>query len=266
MKIKIFNLNFFGLPLFFNKEIRYRFLLQKIKKLSPDLIFLQEIIFRKDVQKLASSLEERGYKTYFKLGRVFNRGGLFIGSRLKVIQADFVPFTDQGPIFSSAFFERLIIKGFLYIEIREFKKEFFLATSHLCYYEHFYLKHQKEPLTSLAQTKQIIAFFKNKKNVIIGGDFNFLPEARSYALMKDKGRYKEVSKGRIKTLSPENFNRQKFLKLGITHLKPITFDYIFYKGGIKRIKAKRIADKPFVFQKKSYYLSDHYGIEAVLEI
>lgn len=269
MKIKILNLNCFGLPLFFNKKLRYNLFLKKLEKLNYDFIFLQEIVFKKEAQTISKALKFLGYKSFFETRHWFNSGGLLIASRIKNLQAEFIPFNNQGPKFSfTSFFERIIKKGFLYLKTRIKNKDFFFITTHLSYASASKLAiGQGEKLFHFSsQVRQLNSFLKDKKNCICGGDFNFPPSFFSYSLIQKEGGFKEVSSAQIKTLDANNFYRQRWIKLGFEQTEPTAQDYLFYKGEIKRIKACRAWDNPLSFKNKQYYISDHYGIEATFEI
>ena len=269
MEIKILNLNCFGLPLFFNKKLRHNFFLKKIKELNYDILFLQEIFFKKEAKKISKALANSGYETFFRTKKCFNLGGLLIVSRIKNIQAEYIPFVDQGPKTSfTSLLERIIKKGFLSLKAKIGKKELFFITTHLTYASAKKLakRNGKKVVQFTSQINQLSSFLKNKENSIFGGDFNFLPSFSLYEKVKKEIKCQEVSSGKIKTLDASNFYRRKWIKLGFENKEPTVKDFLFYKGRVKKIKAQRVWDIPFVFKNKHYFVSDHYGIEAVFDV
>ena len=263
MKVKTLSFNFCGLPIL-NKKKRLELSLNELGRLKPDIIFLQELLFPYDARKTANFLQRLGLKSYYeKKNKIFNIGGLLIASKFAIEEAGFEPFYDKKPLLSVyTMAEKSITKGFLYLTVRIGQKKMSLITTHLRFKPHW---EKGKFMTALHQIKEITSFFKDKKNIILGGDFNFPFSAKDNLLWLEQHGFKNVLSKETVTYNPKSFYPKSWIRMGIVDPRQITFDHIFYKGRIKKVKSGVVFNKVFDFRKKKHRLSEHYGIEAVFE-
>lgn len=173
MTLSVFSQNCYWLPVR-NPLRRFRAIRGKIKAEQPDIVLLQEVVFRFQAQML--KLE--GYDVFFESSRnrLMIRGGLvtLVKKKHKAKQAGFEKFKKQGKIFSSQWSDRLLGKGFLKVRIQNT----LLLNTHLVnsYYDAFVIDHAQEH-----QLQQMLASIVHHDRVILGGDLNFDEGSLFYA-------------------------------------------------------------------------------------
>lgn len=217
--LKIYTQNCKGIP-FTDWRRRRREIINKIKELDPDVVFLQEIVLKNNLAHFALP----GYEVVAVTGALFVKGGLVILSKLKIKNFYFQKFQAQGKIFSQQITDRFLGKGFLVAETED--GQAFINT-HLV---SFYSEAPKSDKNRTSQLRQLLATAGNYPSAIIGGDFNFTPDSEDYALAR------AFLKDAAEDLSP-TFENHKV-------------DYIFATGE-RATRRKTVVEGGF---------SDHKGI------
>lgn len=97
---------------------------------------------------------------------------------------------------SGSFLEGSALTGLAnYVKVKDGKKEYYICNVHG-------VPRPGDKLDTperLEQSQELVNFFKYKDNVIIGGDFNLLPETKSVAMFEEAGFRNLISEHEIKT-------------------------------------------------------------------
>ncbi len=227
--LKVFTQNCFGTNIF-TSNLRLKFIRDFIEVEQPDFVFLQEIIFKFQVDTITPN----NYSAIFVSNGYLVDGGLLtlVRNDYQVLKSYFKRYSKQGKILSSQISDRILRKGFLDVEV---DTDFHLINTHLLatYSKEFiYDKNQESQLIELYK------YLKQFKNFILAGDFNFDEDSIFYK----------------KLLKELDLNDLTY-KMGNTSLTSARkLDIIFHSKPYKEI------ERNFVDYKAKKYPSDHKGI------
>jgi exonuclease III len=209
MKILSLNCNLVHWKFHHSKKIKQ--LLEKIVALHPDMICLQEVFFKRDAKKITNYLEKEGYK-YF-----YHTKNLLTVSKHKISNKGFKIFEKQGKLFSYSYLDVLYRKAFQYFFLE--KNKVFIVNTHMLSGAGERKSHYGE--TRKLQILEILRKVKEKKKVIILGDFNFTQKSKPHEITIKDG-FKAASRNIKKSTFPEG---------------RVKIDHIFTKG-IKKTRTK----------------------------
>ncbi len=240
--LHIYTQNVFGLP-FTLRSRRFRALCEQIRELGPDVAFLQEVLFAEDARRFRIE----GYHAAFVPNGPFNRGGLLTLSRVPLSRVRFRPFRAQGAWHNLQLSDRLLGKGWLEAEARDWGMT--LVNTHLVstYQESrgFVLD-----LEQGSQLAQVLGEVARRGPLVLAGDFNFTEGTPFHSLAESF--LEDVARG----LHPQP----------MAHLQP-KLDHIFV-GGLGRTEAHARWVVPGTLARagRSISLSDHAGVSVRLAL
>ncbi|GEM_PF-6297848 len=175
--MKVFTQNIYYLGLHRNQRINE--VKQYITYNNFDLVFLQEIVLNSSLRKFDNILNKDF--EYFVKGRIGPKGGLAIISKKKFSKIEFYKFKEQGSILSKQLIDRIIEKGFL---VGYRGKEVYINTHLVATYRN---ENGKTVENLNKQFQELLRFIKQqikqKKKIILAGDFNFTPHSENYKLI-----------------------------------------------------------------------------------
>jgi endonuclease/exonuclease/phosphatase family metal-dependent hydrolase len=239
MELKILDINLWLLPPPLSAENQKRLsrFVELSKKLSPDIIALQEVWLIKYAKYLKANLP--GYHAYFSKSKKFNKSGLVTLSKIKPASWSHEYFKASK---KEGLVERAARKGYIIIKLKIDGKHLNVLNTHL-------------HASNLRMVSKItISQFNNLRsatrrgNWIVVGDLN-IPQQIFLDLNRMHFRYKSV---RYPTL--ERSNRYARMRLNRFAKYPKKLDYVLLRTSTKKefsVKTKRIRSPP---------LSDHYGL------
>jgi endonuclease/exonuclease/phosphatase family metal-dependent hydrolase len=174
-KFSLLTLNTFGLP-FILTWWRMLGLAHELTRLAPTIICLQEV-----QQKVYVPIFRRGLHDYPYLvlkGRgMMPKGGLLTASRCQIICARFYPFPNRGRWWGIGFFDWLLQKGFLLVELEVDGRKVIVINTHLhANYsgdwrpENWMARIQHEQVLYLTEFARILP---KDALILMCGDFNF---------------------------------------------------------------------------------------------
>ncbi len=175
-------------PWVFDRRERRISIAQEILKIDLDVTCLQEVFSKGDAKFFKQQLQKNGFNhhSYFK--------DLLISSKIPIIKSKGFVFKNQGNLFSSSFFDVIYEKGFQRILLED---NTCIINTHLL----SACGSIKENIQS-ARRKQVeeICQSVDEDNVkiIILGDFNFIPDSKSYAVLYSYG-FKECFNSDVRT-------------------------------------------------------------------
>ena len=205
-------------------------------------------------------LTEAGYSVFYNRYGLFTTGGLLTASKFPITKTAFVPFHNQGNIFSMAITEHVIQKGFHRLAIRSSgKKTFTLINTQL----HCPFGAYTSPIpdtTSLHQFRQLTALTPRQRCVLTG-DFNFVPSNALYTKLTEHF-IDPLAKTEKITITPENSHR-KFLP---SHKNRV--DFTFLSPDIAKGASAKIIFNTSVNMGngRKHHLSDHFGLRTILRL
>ncbi len=261
--IKVLSLNCLGTPSF-NKKTRFSLLVKEIKKLKPDFISLQEVIFGNDREVLEEALKSEGYSFFPKEHRYF--GGAIVSlSKLPVVSQEFVKYKEQGPMLPFSLAMRAVRKGFQISTVELKGTKFKILNTHLMANFH---NTQREVRAIKNQMDELVAYIKSQpkgSKIILCGDFNIPAGGNLYKSFVKKAKLIDpLVDGNSVTFSPENLNRKyklRFLMDGWGKREGLRLDYMFHKGFKQSsVTQKVVFDTPLRAKGKALHVSDHFGI------
>jgi exonuclease III len=237
MKLFTQNLYHFG----FRRKQRINEVKQYIDYKKFDLVFLQEIVLNSTLKNFDNILN-KDFEHYVK-GRLGPKGGLVIISKKKFNKLEFHKFREQGRLLSKQIVDRIIEKGFL---VGYSGNEVYINT-------HLVATYRKEGGKSVEnlnrQFNELLKFIKEKikqkKKIILAGDFNFTPHSNNY---------KQITK-----LLQDNTIRKK-KEIRAEHRKKYHYgekDFIF--SSFK--KSKNYSEPAYPI-----FVSDHPGISVEISL
>lgn len=229
MKLSVYTQNVFWIPMYGVKG-RLRTIAAKILELSPDVVFLQEIQWKRHVH----IFEHSDYQLFHAPGLYATAGGLLtlVKKELKG-ESKFVKYRSQGGVKQVA--DRLLGKGLLDVYIPKF--DLHLLNTH---FMSTYSKGFVADLSQLAQIQQFMDYTDELKTFIGAGDLNFPAGSEYHTKLMEK---------------MVDFT----LELDHSHVYSKTkLDFVIGKGKIKASKKEYVVYDKFV--------SDHKGILVEFEV
>ena len=250
--MKILTLNCFLVPLFSPNPLkRIKQIADEIKKLNPDLIFLQEVPLLHYKHIFIKALSNYPFHYLPHVGFFKTGGGLAVFSKFPIIMKKFTKFRKSGFWTDITFFDKLLKKGFMEIEIKKGKEELYFFNTHLTVNHERGSKKDKRTDLIEKQTKQIsnaLSKIPKNKSCFLFGDFNFSPNSQIYKSFTNKNKLTDLSKNMGSSMKTSLY-KSLFHYL----ISKEKIDYAFYKGKNK-IKSKA----KYVFN--NIKLSDHKGL------
>lgn len=229
MKLSVFTQNCFGIP-FPRTKRRLEKIADKILDLSPDVVFLQEIQWKRHVK----IFDIPNYQTFFDDGRFATAGGLLTLLRKDFLGSHgFVKFKRQGGVRQIA--DRALGKGILDVVLS--KENVHLVNTHLlATYMPGFLRDKGQ----LAQLKELISYLKPFEKFVAAGDLNFSEGSNYHKLLTSE--FEDLS-----------------FDIGLSHpILKSKIDFVFGKG-VKKVLSKR-------FVEYEGFVSDHKGIYCKIEL
>ena len=162
-ELKIFNQNVYGWPQYFNQKLAK--IVDRAKEEKSDLVFLQELVLKKSLDKVDLS----GYTPiYFNYRKAIIDGGLvaLVKNNIKdEMLGEFIKFKNQGRGYGLAFVDKWLGRGYLKLCWKE--GDFCVINTHLTakFAPWLDFRDQEE------QLRQIIEENKDKR-IVIMGDYN----------------------------------------------------------------------------------------------
>jgi endonuclease/exonuclease/phosphatase family metal-dependent hydrolase len=241
-RLKIYTQNVYGLPLT-NRERRFCELSDLIADLSPDVAFLQEVMFAGDEEYFHID----GYHSAFVPRGLLNCGGLLTLCRVPLAPVRFQPFAAQGTWHSRQLTDRLLKKGWLEASAPDWGIT--LINTHLVSTYRESQRFVDDP-DQRKQLDQLLGSVSRMGPSILGGDFNFTDGTPFHRLAEQ--RVEDVAKG----LHP----------WPIGCLQP-KLDHIFVQRlGWHESRAARVVPGTLGGRRGERGLSDHAGVSVELDL
>ena len=241
-ELHIYTQNVYGLP-FTDRRRRFDALARQIRELSPDVVFLQEVLFKGD----DAHFQVEGYHRAFVPSGPWNRGGLLTLSRTPIRRVRFQPFRAQGAWHNRQLSDRLLGKGWLEAEVPAWGLT--LVNTHLVstYREEHAFVHDHG---QRAQLDELLQAVRAMGPSILAGDFNFAEgtpfHARAQAHVEDVAR--GLSRTRLRDLMPR-------------------LDHIFVRQlGWQEARARLVLPGSLTANGRSRAWSDHAGVSVHLDL
>lgn len=258
-KLSILSFNVFGSPHSLNKKRRMSEIGEAINTLSPDIVALQEVFFKKDREKITKGLINHKYfeipkKHKFIFG---GSGGLMFFSKFEIVEFYFEKYKEQGPItpiFSLT--DRAVGKGFLHVKVAVDGEILNLINTHIL---GNYRDLERESVAQKKQIGQLVDYILKipmKEKLIFCGDLNVNPQKEIYRDFIEKTKLFDPLDGN-NDLSI-HLKLRKFL-FRIYRNMPERLDYTCFKN----IENEKI-NQEIVF--KGSEISDHMGIYSKFEL
>jgi endonuclease/exonuclease/phosphatase family metal-dependent hydrolase len=236
--------------------------INEIIKLNPDIVCLQEIISKGQINIVKNKLTSSGYHIFNEEGFVFNKGGLVFASKFPILNKEFIEFKNQGKLLSLQLSDRIINKGYQKVEIEiDSQKIQFYNVHIVSRYNGSSLKEKVEQIHQLDQLGEDLEADRDRNKVCIG-DFNTQSSGDYYMRFINKTFLIDPLARDCITYSPENTNSKQ--KFSFDHNSRI--DYILFSPSIKQIETSIIFKNEFIIENRKQHLSDHFGIQSVFEI
>lgn len=262
MEFTILSFNAYGLPISMSRA-RRKALLLELERLSPDVICLQEVIFKKDALRLSRELESRGYRVDAKYGKYLTRGGLVTASRIPFESKHYQLFEQQGRFFSSQFYDRVLGKGYQRVRIKVGTKIVTIINTHL-------VAPYSKVLTGTGtadQVDELIGIIEEaQRPLIVCGDLNFPPEDRLYETLVDSTCNYRDFLGKTCLFDPLRESglytviQSNTLQKGLYKAKKDErLDYTLLSSDLKG-KQEIIFTTPHALNGSFFNLSDHFGL------
>lgn len=257
--MKILSLNCFGIPISFNRKIRFNQIAIELVKSKADIILLQEAIFSTDRKILQQTLTRTDYIVYPNINKNFKNGGLMAFVRgVKVEKFSFHKFKDQGPNSLLTLPDKILGKGFQHLTISYGGKLFDLIHVHMvCLY-------RNTKADQKSYSNQLNEFYKYVKSncrnsLIVAGDINVRPDSKEISHLKTTLRLHDTLPLSSVSIDPANLNRGKLMNI-FNDEKPFRTDYILIGNTRKVLNSSIIFNLPFEVNGKKYHLSDHFAV------
>ncbi|MBI1978068.1 MAG: endonuclease/exonuclease/phosphatase family protein [Candidatus Omnitrophica bacterium] len=226
-------------------EDRWNFFLEELRKLNPDLIFLQEL---KDSFLADRIQNEIGIKHLC----ANYESGLFIASRIPFIFQEHLKYKTQSSTEHEE--RRALICG---IHAGNVEHQILIANTHLSW-------RTEDGLVRLAQVKELLEVIQKKGDMaLLAGDFNDVPNSQSIKKVIQAG-YLNM----LELLHPGEANitwdnQNPFIQTHSVKFLDRQIDYLFANQNF--LAQHPLETCEIVFNhpnKKGIYPSDHYGIFA----
>jgi endonuclease/exonuclease/phosphatase family metal-dependent hydrolase len=262
-QFSILTFNCFGAPFTEHRALRFRQIAKEIKKLDPDIVMLQEVIYRSDMRILLRELDGIYHfpTINFAAGYLNRNGGLLTISKHKFKAINFEGFTKQG-VFPYGMIDSTINKGYLHAKIQINQElDLEVINTHLVR-NYFETEAMRE--VQYKQLRQIHFYMKKIEGaIILGGDFNCRINTANYHTFMHLSKLVNPNTEPICTFDTQHSN---FLStFGREECSRI--DYTLYNNfKPKSVVQTKVFTEPYVGRKIETFLSDHYGLYTVFEL
>lgn len=245
MKIKIVTLNTWDD--FGPYRKRWKFLIQELKRLQPDIFLLQEVSYA----KFTKNILRHFHNYYFTAAYA---PGLAIFSKYPINQSFYIKYKVQSKTEDHE-------RGFLSAQIHLGRRKITLGNTHLSW-------QTNEASIRARQIRGLIQTVKRfKTHSVLAGDFNDIPDSKPVQLLKKSG-----WRDWFKTVHPHKKgitwdNKNQFIQSHSVQFPDRRIDFIFVDQKLTQLVRKKLAK--VVFNQKSrgsFFPSDHYGVLAEFEI
>lgn len=268
--LSVVSLNVYGTPFVPHKVLRtlmrnnirkrFKLIAKEIQKVSPDIIFLQEVHDYFHLRYLMNHLKEYKY-SFYRHSYFGPRGGLVTMSKFQLARKHFIDFHTRGKLFDKSITGHLSGKGVLLSHIHG--TDVYLLNTHLTQNS----KHdwdKKNNYTSILQSQltqlnQLVKTFAQRgKALIFAGDFN-MPKDSSYYknFVNDTKLHDAFKKDSFPTY------HEVFLPEG---QKVGRLDFIFHSSTLTPKKVAYILKDSIKEKNDELYLSDHIGLFALFNL
>lgn len=274
LDINLFGLSFFKPVAYIEK--RTEAIAGQLKRSNADIIALQEVYLRKHHQYFIQELERvYPFHAYSEMPR-FNWGsGLMTFSKYPITDWNFTPFKERGTIDEKIFAKRGILNSIVKIS-RNISVN--VVNIHLTSGGVFYqMDSIKVEQKRSQQIREILNILKNTEetNAITLGDFNSGPmvSSKNYTEVRNYGftdvYYKFCQSIQIRCKNTWDTNNP--LNTNQSGIKSNRIDHIMMNKDDWKILNSRVIFKDILVsvsnkKPKMATLSDHYGLEATLEL
>lgn len=256
--LSIICLNCFGIPVSFNRKLRFGNIADKILETDPDLVLLQEVWMKSDRNILDKKLSKK-YFSYPKTTKSFSSGGLMTFSKnIDLENFEFHKFKNQPPITLITIPDRIGGKGFQTFRIHLGNKEIQIINAHLfCAYD----KRVRFLQIIEHQLAEISSYINDtRSSLIVAGDLNLTPDDTRII---DFRKQLDLTDGLPKsenTIDLKNLNRGKIMNMFSS--EPLRTDYILTNKLIRIVEEKVVFKEIQVTGNKRFQTSDHFGVFA----
>jgi len=254
--MKIITLNCCLSPWSPRRNDRLPYIVKALVKEKPDIIFLQEVFFKRHADYFVKGLLKNGFVDFF-----YSKSLLIISkySLISRTYYDFKPHHDYGLLGYIYELGNLIYgSGYQFVELEIDKKKILFTHTHLLSaFGKDYGVYQKVRLRELKEVCEHLKK-KNSKYIIFAGDFNFDFNSPSYKTITERYKFNDpFRKIEGNTISSDNLNRKSRFLVKMDQ----RLDYIFTKGFEKNRKHGEIVfQQPVSTSKGKTHVSDHYGL------
>jgi endonuclease/exonuclease/phosphatase family metal-dependent hydrolase len=216
-----------------NKRKRFKYIKEEIDYFNPDVVCLQEMVFRTDQRHV--SLDD--LSSHRMKGVWSNKGGLITMVRDDdAEQQIWNKYKHQGAIISWQIAERFMGKGFHAIKLK--RNGVWIINTHLS--ANFSLL-EKPQQVQVQQAQEILDFVDNKDEVVLVGDLNITPFSDAYKLLTTV--FIDCSS-----------------HLSTYPKKAQILDYVLYKGSRYRLSHST----HLRYEHAPFKVSDHFGLVVEL--
>mgnify|MGYP001558062017 CR=1 FL=1 len=259
--MKIITLNCFLSPWSFGRKQRLPFIVKALVEENPDVLFLQEIFFESDAQYIIENLKKFGFVDSFYFKSLLTISKYVFTSRK---HQNFKYHSYFNPFFFIIKILNFIYgKGFQILETKINKQSVVLVNTHLL--SAYGWNHGTYLKARIDELEQIIDGLgqMNRKQIILGGDFNFDLNSAPYLQVQNKyGFIDPLYFVKEKTITVENLNRKSFWLAKMNE----RIDHIFIKGfKNSKISGEIVFREPYQIEGKQLHISDHFGLTLNLE-
>jgi endonuclease/exonuclease/phosphatase family metal-dependent hydrolase len=242
--MKVITLNTWGT--FGPYEERWKVLLSELKRLSPDLMLLQEVADESLIHQITASLKSNYIETFLE-------PQLAIVSRfpLQLLEKSLYPTQSPSESFS---------RGFILLEVEHPVRKFAAACTHLSW-------KSEDTLTRCAQVRELVsAIGQSPLPPIIAGDLNDTPDSSPLRDLRQTG-FRDL----FESLHPGEpgvtwDNQNPFIRGHSIKFCDRRIDYLLAEPRLLGKKPKLcsvVLNEP---DEKQIFPSDHYGVFAELDL
>jgi endonuclease/exonuclease/phosphatase family metal-dependent hydrolase len=251
LSLKLITYNIMGLPSWMTgaRSTRYQRIARELERLDPDVILLQEA-WTANARKAAPAHGRWSIARAAGQHSFFQQSGLMTLSRFPIIGGQFYPFS------RAAFPDRLVNKGVL-------KATVLLAGGQVLNIWNVHLQDGGSPAVRLSQVRELVARVRAAEDGqiadLVAGDFNCTP---------DSPLYRELS-GALGPSAQELSGKSPFVTWDGLSGKPgagETLDHIFFRRSAPVQSVRASPHVAFAAARREDRLSDHFGIEADLDL
>ncbi len=229
--MEIVTQNCFGVAVVHSRR-RFKRIREFVEKARPEVVCLQEVFWRRQLKWVIPG----GYEAIYEAPRMMVKGGLvtLVRKDRRVTARAYVRYRSQGRWVSRQLVDRMASKGFWDVVLEDGTR---VINTHLV---STYFRQRAHDKSQRGQLDQLLSYVQGLVGqVIMAGDFNFVPGSENYRLVRQG--FEDVTAG----MGRSSLNVNKKL------------DYVFVKEMTKVKKAE------YIDYGGAKYPSDHKGIRGV---